>query len=349
MKLRSLLILSNLLSLSVILIFLIISYVQMSIPPRTSLSLIGITLLAGAVSFLIHLGITSPLLKAVKQMISDSKMIGEGQFEARTSLSGPKEIRELALQFNDMAERLNTLFQQLKQSERYKTELIANISHDLRTPVASILSFAEALEDGVVQDERDRIEYLGVIKRETLRLSKLIEELFELSALDKESMPFEPSASYADDLLIKSLQQFELKLKENGLKVEVGIEENLPAVYAVPEAIIRVLTNLIQNAITYSPRNSSLGLTVEKRESGLLFSVSDEGPGIAIEEQGRIFDRFYRLEKSRNKEHGGTGLGLAICREMVERHGGEIGVISAPGEGSEFWFTIPFNRKEESI
>lgn len=343
MKLRTLLILSNLLSLSIILIFLIVSYIQMSIPVNTIFALIGITFVAGIFSFLIHLGLTSPVLKAVKQMIRDSKQIAAGNFQSKVSAAGPREIKELAVHFNEMSGKLNELFMELKRSENFKTELIANISHDLRTPISSILSFAEALEDGVVEDEASRKEYLSIIKRETARLSKLIDELLELSRLDERSLPYDPVSSHADELVLRSLEQFEIKLKEKKLKMNVHIDDGLQTLQIVPEAIIRVLTNLMQNAIRHSPPEANLFISVTEESACIRFSIRDEGPGIDAAEINRIFDRFYRIEKSRNQEHGGSGLGLAISKEIVHRHGGEIGVDSIPGKGSDFWFTIPVN------
>ncbi|MGD6816981.1 sensor histidine kinase [Metabacillus sp. 84] len=341
MRIRTLLILANFLCTSLILIFLLISFVEMSIPNDSILILTIMTFAAGVLSSLAHFFLTEPLMKAVNQIKSESKKMSDGHFNVRISEKGPAEIKELGSHFNEMAEKLDRMFMEVKKSEAYKTELIANVSHDLRTPIASILSYVEALEDGVVRDEREKEEYLSTIKKEAVRLSKLIQELFELSQLDSQMIPFLPEPVYADQLILDVLQPLELILKEKQLRLELQLEEGLPPVFMVREQIMRVLSNLIQNAVSHSPDQGLILLKAEKKADQILFSVKDEGPGIRQADQLRIFERFYRAEKSRNQALGGSGLGLAIAKEFIGLHRGEIGVISREGKGSEFWFTIP--------
>ncbi|MGA9287242.1 MAG: HAMP domain-containing sensor histidine kinase [Anaerobacillus sp.] len=347
MKLRTMLMLANGVSIAIILSFLIISYVRMVLSPELILTLTLITIGAGSLSMIAHFVFTSQILKSVNQMTVDTSRIAEGKFDVKVTEQGPKEIQELAQHFNLMSEKLSLMFSEVKRSERYKTELIANVSHDLRTPVSAIRSFAEALQDGVVTDEKTQHQYLETIERETERLSHLIEELLNLSQLESGTSLYEPQLVHPDVVLVETLQQFERKLHERQIELAVHIDDELDAIPMMPEHIKRVLTNLIQNAIAFSYDHSTIHITLKKVEMTAIFFIRDEGDGIPLEEQERIFDRFYRVEKSRNTKYGGSGLGLAISRQLIELHGGKIGVDSNVGEGSEFWFMLPLEKKEE--
>lgn len=347
MKLRTMLMLANGISIAFILVFLIISYVRMVLSPELILTLTFITIGAGSLSMLAHFIFTSQILKSVNQMTEDTSRIAEGKFDVKVAEQGPTEIQELAQHFNVMSEKLNLMFSEVKLSEQYKTELIANVSHDLRTPVSSIRSFAEALQDGVVTDEKTKRQYLDTIERETERLSHLIEELLNLSQLESGNLPYEPMFVHPDVVLVETLQQFERKLQEREIELAIEIDEELGVIPMMPDHIKRVLTNLIQNAIAFSDDHSTIHITLKKVETAALFFIRDEGNGIPKEEQERIFDRFYRVEKSRNTRYGGSGLGLAISRQLIELHGGKIGVESNVGHGSEFWFMLPLEKKEE--
>lgn len=347
MKLRTMLMLANALSIVLILVFLIISYARMLLSPELILALTLITIGAGSLSMIAHFVFTSKILKSVNQMTVDTSRIAEGKFDVKVAQEGPTEIQELAQHFNVMSEKLNLMFKEVKRSEQYKTELIANVSHDLRTPVSSIRSFAEALQDGVVTDEETQQKYLQTIERETERLSHLIEELLNLSQLESGTSPYEPSLVHPDVVLVETLQQFERKLQERQLEFEVHVDDEIEVIPMMRDSIKRVLTNLIQNAIAYSNDQSTIHISLKKVDRAALFLIRDEGSGIPTESLDRIFDRFYRVEKSRNSKHGGSGLGLAISRQLIELHGGKIGVKSTVGVGSEFYFTLPLEKKED--
>ncbi|MCA0172699.1 sensor histidine kinase [Bacillus sp. RAR_GA_16] len=347
MKLRTMLMIANGISITIILIFLIISYVRMVLSPELILTLTVITIGAGSLSMLAHFFFTSQILKSVNQMTEETSRIADGKFDVTMSEKGPIEIQELAQHFNVMSEKLNQMFSELKRSEEYKTELIANVSHDLRTPVSSIRSFAEALQDGVVTDKKTERRYLETIERETERLSHLIEELLTLSQLESGTSIYEPEWIHPDVILVDTLQQFDRRIQERDIDLSVDIEDKLGAIPMMPDQIKRVLTNLIQNAIAFSPDHSTISISLKQVETVAVFIIKDQGSGISEKEVDRVFDRFYRVEKSRNTKYGGSGLGLAISRQLVELHGGKIGVESSLGEGSEFWFMLPLDIKEE--
>ncbi|MFI8688196.1 sensor histidine kinase [Rossellomorea sp. NPDC077527] len=341
MKIRTLLILANTISLVVILVFLTISYVQMFISTDIIILLSLITLGAGLLSFAVNLMITSPLLKSVKQMSREAGKMANGDFDVKVTEAGPQEIKELASNFNHMSSRIEGMFGELKESEKFKSELIANVSHDLRTPLSSIHSFVAALNDDIIEDPETRRRYYETILSETEKLSLLIEEVLEFSQLENRKLSWKPSPTPIDQLLIDTIQQFERKIEEKNIEVKVEYDEGLPLVPLMPVQIKRVMTNLIQNALSFSPDHTTLEIHAVKKGEQVEFSVKDEGRGVAIEEQASIFERFYRVEKSRNKAGGGSGLGLSISKEIIELHDGEIGVESDGRSGSTFWFRLP--------
>lgn len=341
MKFRTHLLLANGLSILFILIILLISYIKMLLSFQVILFLTGVSVAAGLLSCIAHLLLTRPVRNAVQQISQETKRIANGDFEGRVPEMGPSDIRELAVNFNEMTRKLEESFTRLQQSERSRRELVANVSHDLRTPLTSIQSFVEALQDDIIEDEETYRRYLQTIQLETKRLSVLINDLFHLSQLESGVERFSPEPYPLDQLVVETLQNQALLLEKKAMKVDVKIPETILPVSIMPDKIKRVLINLLQNAVKYAPENSLIRLSVkDENERELRVEVSDQGPGLSQAERERVFERFYRVEKSRNPEYGGTGLGLAIARSIIELHGGKIGVESEPGKGSTFWFTL---------
>ena len=342
MKLRTNLLLANFTGIGVLLISLFVCYSKMLLTIEQFYWLSGVTAGIGVLSFLLQRLLTRPLEKSIARITEQTKKIAEGNFHTEVPSIGPTEFKVLAQQFNEMSRKLKESFDDLYSSESARRELIANVSHDLRTPLASIQSFVEALEDDVVQDKVTFQRYLHTIRMETKRLGGLIHDLFELSSMEAQGDVFDPQPYHTDELLIGALESFSLHLEEKQLKVEIQMPDRLPAAMMMPAQIKRVLSNLLQNAIQYSPNEGKIVLSaVEQDHDFLRISVIDEGEGIEAAETSRIFERFYRVDKSRSKNSGGAGLGLAIAKSIVQLHGGEIGVRSSPRAGSCFWFTLP--------
>ncbi|QTH41174.1 HAMP domain-containing protein [Cohnella sp. LGH] len=341
MKLRTYLLLSSLAGIGVLLICLFVSYSRMLLSIEQFYWLSGITTGVGLLSFLLQYLLTKPLEKSIARISQQTIRIAAGDFHTEVPLIGPQEFKLLAQQFNGMSHKLKESFDSLHHSESARRELIANVSHDLRTPLASIQAFVEALEDDVIKDKDTFQRYLNTIRLETKRLGGLIHDLFELSSLEAKGETFEPQPYHVDELLIGTLESFSFHLAEKKLDVEIDLPDKLPAAMIMPAQIKRVLSNLLQNAIQYSPENGKIGLSAAETGRYLRISIRDEGQGIEASETSRIFERFYRIDKSRSKNNGGAGLGLAIAQSIVQLHGGEIGVYSTKGTGSCFWFTLP--------
>ncbi|MFC0215198.1 sensor histidine kinase [Paenibacillus chartarius] len=342
MRLRSYLLFANGISIGIILLSLFVCYHYMLLKAAETVLLATVTFGAAAVSFTVHFAWTKRLVHSLRRLTEATERMAGGRFENVSSLNGPLEFRRLAHSFNEMSVRLQASFTQLQSVEASRRELVANISHDLRTPLASVQSFVEALEDDIVQDQATQHKYLRTIRAETLRLSRMIDDLFELSQLHAGNRPFLPEACDVDTLLVETLQGCELLLLEKRIEVAVSIPEEMPQLLAMPFELKRVIGNLLQNAIRHSPFEGGIRIAVTLEDDrSAKFEVEDEGEGIAAEDARHIFERLYRVDRSRTRASGGAGLGLAIAKSIVELHGGRIGVESEPGSGSLFWFTIP--------
>ncbi|MFD1776952.1 sensor histidine kinase [Paenibacillus rhizophilus] len=344
--LRSYLLLLNGVSIAVILVSVSVTYRYMLLSWNEYVLITCITVGAGFVSLLVHALLTRPLARWIRVLAGETQRVASGDFNTDVPRIGPLEFQRLAAQFNQMSGTLRELFDRLHASEEARSELIANVSHDLRTPMASIQSFVEALQDDVIQDRETFDRYLQTIRLETRRLNGLIDDLFELSRLDAGALELRQQPAAVDSLIVEVLQSYYLHLSEKQIEVDVRLPEDLGPVWIDAFEIKRALGNLLQNAIRFSPASGAI--VIEARECADAYvelSVTDQGPGIAEPYQDRVFERFYRTDPSRGREGGGgAGLGLAIVKSIVQRHGGEVGVQSREGKGSRFWLTVPQTR-----
>ncbi|QHW31123.1 HAMP domain-containing histidine kinase [Paenibacillus rhizovicinus] len=304
-----------------------------------------ITIGAAAISFVVHFLLTRPLAQWLRVLATGTERVASGDFNIDVPQIGPQEFQQLADQFNQMSGRLRDMFEKLRVSEEARSELVANVSHDLRTPMASIQSFVEALQDDVIQDQETFNRYLQTIRLETRKLNGLIEDLFQLSRLHAGAIELHQHTVAVDSLFVEVLHSHYMLLRETGLEVEVRVPDDIGSIWIDEFEIKRALGNLLQNAIQYAPVASTILFEARPSTGDFVeLSLRDEGPGIDENDLKRVFDRFYRSDPSRGREGGGAGLGLAIVQSIVERHGGKVGVDSRIGEGSRFWFTVPLNR-----
>jgi signal transduction histidine kinase len=257
---------------------------------------------------------------------------------------GPRadEIDRLGAAFGEMAARIEDQMAQLQKSDATRRELVANVSHDLRTPLATLQGYIETLllkEDDLVPAAR-RI-YLETAIKHCERLSKLVAELLELAKLDSDDIRPRNEPFNLSELVQDVAQKFQLRADEKQISLSTGCDKNLPFVNADIALIERVLENLIENAVHNTPRGGSVRLALEARQENVAVLISDTGPGIPPAEQERIFNRFYQLDKSRQSGTGHTGLGLAITKKILELHDRSIAVASSLGAGTTFSFELP--------
>ncbi|MCU6710211.1 ATP-binding protein [Paenibacillus sp. J5C_2022] len=371
MKLRTYLLLANCISIACIMILLLVFFQYMLVTKEQLLWLSGATIGAGILSAGLHFLLVRPLEASVRRVKEGASRIADGELKTRIESAGLAEFKALAGQFNAMGASLERSFEQVKEAERSQRELVANIAHDLRTPLASLQSYAEALEDGIIRDEVTLQRYVATIRSESIRLGELIGDVFELSTLDTGGRGGATSrgeggeeSSVLEDVLIELLPRFTLQLNEKALQLRVKLPEREKAVaVAMPSRhLLRILQNLIENAIRYSPGGGIIEIvacegasspSILQAEDGaegpgkaawrmIRIEVTDEGAGVPAEERERIFQRFYRSDRSRSRDKGGgSGLGLSIAKLLVEQHGGAIGAEGrSSGQGSCFWFTV---------
>ncbi len=312
----------------------------MVIPKESIGVLISITILTNVSCVIMLLLMIRPIIRAIEQVCKESKQVASGFFSGKISASGSREVNELAYHFNEMSSRLDAMFREVQEHEKRRQELIANLSHDLKTPIASIRSYSDALIDGVVEGEAAK-QYLKTISTESEELAHLIDELMLLSDVDTNQGEQVEQFLFVDQMVLELFETFRLDFERKRLEVHLLVDPGIPQQRIVPEKIRRVLMNLLRNAVDFSSDHGELWCHVGVEGKQLRFSIKDTGVGISATQQAKIFDRFYRVEKSRNRQYGGHGLGLAICKGIVTLYGGEIGVVSEPGKGSEFWFTLP--------
>jgi signal transduction histidine kinase len=224
---------------------------------------------------------------------------------------------------------------------RLKSDFVANVSHDLKTPLSVIRMFGETLELDRVPDGERRREYYRVITRESERLSRLIDNVLDFSRIEGGRRRYERVPTAVEPLVRDALDAFAYPLEQQGFKVEVTVAPDLPEVPMDAEAVGQALANLIDNAIKYSGAERLVAIDARREGDRLALSVADRGVGIPPEEHGRIFEKFYRVGRSETQGRRGSGVGLALVRHVVEAHGGEVTVESVPGRGSRFTLLLP--------
>ena len=232
--------------------------------------------------------------------------------------------------------------QRLEESRR---EFVANVSHELRTPLASICSYAETLMDGACEDPETANSFLQIILREGARMTRIIKDLLTLSRLDHASNALKTEQVLLTDLAARVVENLSIEAKKRRQILRWEPVSRLSPILGDSDRLEQVLTNVVSNAIKYTQEGGEILVTAGMLYSEVYVKVRDNGVGIPEEAQAHVFDRFYRVDKARSREHGGTGLGLAIAKEIVELHGGTIRLKSAVGKGSEI--TIAFPVKEE--
>lgn len=227
--------------------------------------------------------------------------------------------------------------------DNMRKEFVANVSHELKTPITTIKSYTETLMDNGVDNGIGR-KFLAVIDNECDRMTRLVKDLLQLSNLDYKKTTWKKQEVSVDELLKEILLKLEFAFKEKGHKIVVDIEEDLPDIVIDKDGIEQVILNIISNAIKYTENNGQIQISSKVLEDFISIKVKDSGIGIPEEDQKRIFERFYRVEKGRSRELGGTGLGLSIAKQIVEAHNGEILLESCFGEGTTVEIKIPYEK-----
>lgn len=254
------------------------------------------------------------------------------------------EIDRLARSFRDIAAQLNEQIARVQKTDNLRRELVANVSHDLRTPLATLQGYVETLllKDDKL-DARERREYLDTAIAQCKRLTALVAELFDLAKLDAQDVPLHREAFSLRELVQDTVQQFQLAARDKDIHIEVHSKPELPYVNADIGMIERVLHNLLENALRYTPPTGKIDVLLVPQERDVAVQVSDTGCGIPAEDLPRVFERFFQADKSRNTNPGSSGLGLAIAKRILELHGSDIEVQSSVNNGTSFAFRLAAN------
>jgi signal transduction histidine kinase len=289
---------------------------------------LGTVAIGIAVAIVVAMLLGARLARPLREISHAAREIADGDYRARIPREGPEEIVSLADSFNQMASAL-------EEQERMRREFIANAAHELRTPLTNLQGYLEALRDGVI--EPDQATFASLLE-ESERLVRLSRSLDTLAAGDA------GQTSAAAELDVAAMLRMAVDLARPAmlaanLDLDLDVPDRLPA-RGDPDQLAQVIGNLLQNAVRYTPDGGRIAVRAERRPDDVLVSVSNTGDGIPPEDLPHVFERFYRVEKSRDRARGGAGIGLAIVRQLVEAAGGAVGAESRDGL-TRFWFSVP--------
>jgi len=250
-------------------------------------------------------------------------------------------IGEVDDEVQEWLTKRNQELDQLKRNETFRKEFLGNVSHELKTPLTSIQGYIETLIDGALHDPKVNIDYLHKAQNNVKRLGSIVNDLEQINNLEYDEMALNKSAFDINSLSKEVIEDLNHQAKSFDIKLDIkdGMDKNFN-VNADREKIRQVLNNLVSNAIKYGNENGTIQIGFYDMADNVLVEVSDDGDGIDEKELPRLFERFYRVEKSRSRDRGGTGLGLAIVKHIIEAHGQDINVRSSIGQGSTFGFTL---------
>jgi signal transduction histidine kinase len=305
----------------------------------------GVIVLAAGLSValsLFFLRLLTRKLSVLEQTMArfESPSAGPGGVAPRRR--GGDEIDRLEALFRDLASRIEAQMVQLQSVDTARREMLANLSHDLRTPITTLLAHLESLQmDEQPLSEPERREYVAVAMRQGKRVAQLVEQLLEAAKLEARQIVANPEPFPIGELLQDVAQKFALVARERGVAVEVDAAAVTTMVTGDFALLERVLDNLIDNALRHTPTGGCVTVQSEPRGERVRISVTDTGPGLTREEAERVFERFYRGDPGRSSSSGQSGLGLAIARSILELHGSDIAVDSQPGHGASFYFELP--------
>lgn len=273
------------------------------------------------------------MVRPLRSMADAARSFGEGSFSKRVPVTSSDEIGELAAAFNNMAESL-------ANSEYTRRSFIANVSHELKTPMTTIAGFIDGILDGTIPPEKQS-HYLQIVSQEVKRLSRLVRTMLDLSRIDSGELKLRPARFDITETVLTTMLSFEKPISVKKIQVE-GLEDTHPVfVDGDPDMIHQVIYNLVENAVKFTNEGGYIRVMVGEEPTRTTVTIRNSGDGIAPEELNQIFGRFYKTDKSRSKDKTGMGLGLYIVRTIVQQHGGEITVNSELGRYSEFSFWLP--------
>jgi signal transduction histidine kinase len=302
----------------------------LDLAPRLALAGTIALVVSFAVAWFISRSISGPL----QRITEASQEMARGNYDVHIPIKGEDEVGRLSEAFNHMAQEVN-------RSQRMMRDLLANVSHELKTPLTSIQGFSQAMLDGAIQNEEEFRESTQIINDEANRMKALVDDLLLLSQIESGQVMMEHRRVDLGALLDRTLQRFQWALREGDVRSGVSLEP-LPLIQGDERRLEQVFGNLLQNAVRHTPPGGSIALTASvKRGGNVEIVVHNTGSFIAPEDLPRVFERFSQVDRARTRRAGSSGLGLAIVKEIVDAHGGSVRAVSAEATGTEFIIELP--------
>lgn len=301
------------------------------------LQLIIVTFASLIIAFILSYFIAKRLSRPLSTMTKSASEFAAGNYDVSFEHGGYTEI-------NQLADSLNHAAVELAKTDTLRRDLVANVSHDLRTPLTIIRSYAEMIHDISGNNPEKRNEHAKVIMNESDRLSQLVNDILDLSKMESGVMTMDVKPFNISETIVKAVNNFSVLAEKNGYKFNVNCDN--PYIVAGDEARIQqVIYNLISNAVNYTGDDKSVTVSAEVRENMLRVSVTDTGKGISAEDRQLVWDRYYKSSSSHHRMQVGTGIGLSIVKNILIIHNANFGIDSIEGKGSTFWFELPFEEQ----
>ena len=300
------------------------------------------------ISILLSFLLAKTMVTPLQRLTDGIEQVAQGDFSRKVEVTSNDEIGQLTESFNIMAQQLEANIAELEKAEQQRKDFVANVSHELRTPLTNIKSYAETLADGVgdLPPEMEK-KFLGVILNESDRMTHILQDLLTLSRFDSGRDELRltafPFAQAVDD----TYQAILMDAQNHSHTVELRLPDDLPEVRADRERIMQVMMNIVSNAIKYTPDGGRIVLSAGREGGRVWMEVDDNGIGIPESDRGRIFERFYRVDKARSRQSGGTGLGLSIAQEIMHRHEGALRLVDKDGPGLTIRMELPIQGPRE--
>jgi signal transduction histidine kinase len=292
-------------------------------------------LIGGGAALVVTFILSRRILSPIKALTEAAKRFGQGDFSQRLESKDKGEMGELSRAFNSMAG-------DLERTEQLRRNMVADVAHELRTPLSNLKGYLEAVSDGMIKPDAKTFHSLN---EEASLLSRLVDDLQELSLAEAGELRLDYQIGDIAELIKQTVAAMQTQAMTKGISVSIDLPDKLPAVNIDSHRIRQVMRNLLENAVAHTAKGGSITVSASQQGKQVEVSVTDTGEGIPAEDLANIFERFYRVDKSRTRATGGSGLGLTIARRLVEAHGGQIKVQSELGKGSRFSFTLPVSQE----
>jgi len=316
-----------------------------------TLAWVGVALL-GAGAVIMAFVIFRPTRGRLRSLEDAARALGDGRTDVRADETGGDEVSALAGTFNKMADDLHARASALAESDRVRRQLLADVSHELMTPLSGIRGYIETLAMPELKlDDDTRLRYLGIVDEETHKLEAIIGDLLDLARLEGGGDTLEREPVLVDDLFRRVADRHQPPLRERGITLTTTAAAGTPLIYGDPDRLEQALQNVAANAIRHTPSGGAVSLRAEPDGDHVRITIADNGPGIPPEHLTHVFDRFYKVDASRSgtRVPSGSGLGLSIVRAIVMRHEGEVQASNAPGGGAVFTFWLPSVAHQSAV